>query len=88
MGLAPRHQASDVGAAAGRMLRALVRRAGDGDLIALEELASLQRASADAVASAARALHDGPYAYSWGEIGAALGVTRQSAHERFAGGAE
>lgn len=67
-----------------RMLRALVARATDGDLFALESLANLERAIPEAVEAAARGAHAGEAGYSWGEIGRELGISRQAAHQRFA----
>jgi hypothetical protein len=55
-----------------RILRAYARRAGAGDLDALGHLA-------DAVA----VLRHEPWSYSWREIADALGVTRQTAHEKY-----
>jgi hypothetical protein len=66
-----------------RMLRSLVRRAGDGDLFALEALANLERASSEAVTQAARAAHDGEAHYSWTDIALELGISRQAARQRF-----
>lgn len=71
-----------------RAIRALGARAGD-DLGALPELAALRDDVDAALARAVTALRGEPHAYSWGEIGAALGVTRQAAQARWpdAGGA-
>lgn len=66
-----------------RMLRALVRRAGEGDLFALEALAQLRTETAQALADGARAAHDGPARYSWTEIAAELGITRQAARQEY-----
>jgi hypothetical protein len=69
-----------------RMVRAYGRRVAAGDIEALEGLVAL-RADLDAqIAQAAAALHDGTDdhpGYSWTEIGRVLGITRQSARERF-----
>lgn len=76
-----RHEAPEVTKAASRFMRALARRAGEGEVEALEGLVSLQadldQALAQAVANY-RAL-----GFSWAEIGRALGTTRQNAHNRF-----
>lgn len=71
-----------------RMLRALARRATEGDLFALESLANLRTALDAAVAEAARGAHDGPAAYSWTEIGRELGITRQAARQQYGSGAD
>jgi hypothetical protein len=66
-----------------RVLQSLVRRATDGDIGALEELTLLQREAREASIAAARGLVEGPGQYSWGEVGRWLGMTRQSARQRF-----
>jgi hypothetical protein len=64
-----------------RMTRALVRRAGEGELEALEALRELRDAMPELTASAILAAHQGPGQYSYGEIGRWLGMTRQAARE-------
>src|SRR5690349_2760645 len=71
-----------------RMGRALVRRAGDGDLDALVALVDSRAALDVAIGDAARALHtwrvDGVHdGYSWAEIGRAVGISKQAAQQRF-----
>ena len=67
----------------GRIARAMVRRAGEGDLEALSALKQM-RADVDAATkAAAQALHADPYGYSWTEIGRELGITRQAARQQF-----
>jgi hypothetical protein len=86
----PRNQTQrdspELGAAAGRMLRGLADRAGEGDLMALHELAKLRSILRDHTTAAARALNrasaTGP-GYSWREIGQAVGTTMQAAQQRF-----
>jgi hypothetical protein len=63
------------------MFRALVRRAGDGDLEAVEVLASLSRSCAAATKEAADAAWKSGYSYT--QLGDALGITRQAARQRF-----
>jgi hypothetical protein len=67
-----------------RLLRAWVRRAQrDGDLDALTALAQ-HRDEVDAhLVDMVAVLRAEPWSYSWSEIAAALGITRQSAQERF-----
>jgi len=66
-----------------RAVRAFGRRA-ETDLDALRMMVEL-RAELDAsIASAARLAHDGEGAFSWTEIGDALGMSRQAARQRFA----
>ena len=65
-----------------RILRAMARRAAT-DIDALPMLAgAADEVDALLVEAVARCRADG---YSWAEIGKRLGVTRQTAHERFAG---
>jgi hypothetical protein len=64
-----------------RMIRAFGRRAGEGDLDALEGLLVLQDELAQTIRAAGAAAHD--HGYSWTEIGAACGTTRQAAERRF-----
>lgn len=71
-----------MGAFIGRTLRAMVRRAAEGDR---EVLSVLQAVAADldrAQVAAARAAHD--FGYSWTDIGREMGITRQAARQRFA----
>lgn len=84
----PEREAIEVRDAARRMMRALVRRAGEGDETALESLADLQlqahiylRAGVNAY-RAWQPAHGAP-SPSWRDVGNLLGVTRQTAQERF-----
>lgn len=81
-------EAPEIGAACARMMRALARRAGDGELEALEQLARLQvdlQHQLGAAVAGYRAFQPahGAAPYSWADVGRILGVTRQSAYERF-----
>lgn len=73
-------ESDQLGAMVRRMFRALVRRSGEGDLIALEELAALRADVDQALADAARQMHDG-VGYSWQMIGDAIGTSRQNAQQ-------
>jgi hypothetical protein len=78
----PRVESRDLGAAIERQLkRGLARRAGEGDLFALEELARLERVIREITTDAGTAAHFAGYTYA--QLGEALGITKQSAHERF-----
>lgn len=77
-----KHEAPEIGAMIDRMFRALVRRAGEGEEAALEQLARLEVVASNAVRDGGRAAHDGEAAYSWTQIGEFLGVTRQAARQR------
>jgi hypothetical protein len=68
-----------------RMLTALVRRATEGDLFALEELGRLEADARRALEAGALGAHLGSARYSWTEIAQELGVTRQAARQRFGG---
>lgn len=64
-----------------RMARAMVKRAEGGELEALSALADARRAFDAAISEAARALRI--HGYTWADIGAELGVTKQAAQKRF-----
>lgn len=63
------------------MFRALERRAQEGDLEALEALASLGQSLRESTERAGLSAHQ--HGYSFTEIGTALGITRQAARQRF-----
>src|SRR3954454_7587616 len=66
-----------------RILAAYARRVAAGDVEALRSLAMLS-SEVDAVTRLAVAgLRKPPYSYSWSEIADRLGVTKQTAHERY-----
>src|SRR3954452_17294863 len=66
-----------------RILRAYARRVAAGDVEALRSLALLS-SEVDAVTRLAVAgLRKPPSSYSWSEIADRLGVTKQTAHERY-----
>ena len=75
----PRRQVEndEYGAFVRRILRACSRRAGDGDVEALVGLAEEIDA---AMAEAVKGLR--AHGYSWAEIGARLGISRQAAQQR------
>jgi len=64
-----------------RILRAYARRVGNGDVEALIPLADLADEIDTAIAEAVKGLR--AFGYSWAEIGARLGVTRQAAQQRW-----
>lgn len=76
-------EAPELAAAAIRMMRALARRAGDGELEALEALATLQDVAGMQLGAAVAGYREGPAEASWTTVGEILGMSRQSAHERF-----
>ena len=76
------YEAPDMEAMINRVVRALVRRAGDLDLEAVGSLARIEQMIHDeAIPAAAQAAHDAS-GYSWSEIGRELGITRQAAQQR------
>jgi hypothetical protein len=75
-----RHEAPEVGAACRRMVRALVRRAGDGDTEALEQLAGVADMARDAVGVAVGQLTG--FGYSYGDLARLTGLTRQALQQR------
>lgn len=78
-----RYEAPEIGAMIERMLKALARRAGEGEAQAVEQLARLEAVSAEQLGAGVRAHRTGPASASWTEIGKLLGTSRQAAHERF-----
>jgi hypothetical protein len=63
------------------MIRALARRAADGDTEALEELLALETVLRQSTTEAAQVLH--ACGYSWTDIADITGTTRQGARQRF-----
>lgn len=74
-------EASDLGGMSRRVFRALVRRAGDGDVEALRELVALQDQLREAITDAGAAMHD--FGFSFTYLAAETGVTRQAARKRY-----
>lgn len=64
-----------------RVMRALVRRAEEGDTEALEALETIRRESAVQVRAAAHELVS--FGYSYAELAQVLGTSRQAAQKRF-----
>lgn len=88
-----RHEAPDLLGAARRMVRGLVRRAAEGDTEALEALAQLEAELPIATTTAVHIMWTGarmggnrPEGYSFTELGAVLGTTRQAARQRVTSG--
>jgi hypothetical protein len=65
----------------GRILRAYSRRIGKGDVEALALMLGLAEEIDTAIAEAVTGLR--ACGYSWAEIGARLGITRQAAQQRW-----
>ena len=74
-------ETDDYAAMLRRMLRAYARRVGQADDVDLAVMADLAREVDDLVAAAVAAQRAG--GRSWGDVGRALGVTRQAAQQRF-----
>ena len=70
----------EYGAFVRRILRAYSRRVGDGDVEALALLVGLAEEINAAMAEAVKGLR--AHGYSWAEIGARLGISRQAAQQR------
>jgi hypothetical protein len=67
-----------------RFMRAYVRRVGaEGDLDAFAEFARLLEEGEEHLVDMVAMLRHEPWSYSWAEVGRALGISRQSAQERF-----
>ena len=65
-----------------RSVRAYGRRVADGDVEALAEMLQLARELDAAIDNAVDGLR--AHGYSWSEIGERAGITKQTAHERWA----
>ncbi|MBN9101466.1 MAG: hypothetical protein J0I49_25665 [Pseudonocardia sp.] len=79
----PRVVENDAFAAFGRrVIAAAGRRIATGDVDGLPDLAALAHGVDAALATAVTGLR--ARGYSWAEIGARLGITRQAAHQRWA----
>lgn len=77
-----KHEAKDLAGMLRRMMRALVRRAGEGDDRSLVELVALQAELQEAITQAgARLYARGDMSYT--DIAGELGVSRQAARQRF-----
>lgn len=77
-------EAPELGAACVRMFRALARRAGEGELEALEQLSFLQDSLSMQLGAAVAGYREFPGGgYSWTDVGRILGITRQAAQQRF-----
>lgn len=74
-------ETSDFAAFVRRIVRAYGRRIGDGDVEALPELLALSRELDTVIAQSVAGLR--AEGYSWGEIAARLGTSRQAAQQRF-----
>lgn len=72
---------SEFAAFSGRIIRAAGRRIAAGDVDALPALAALSAELDAAISDAVTGLRVA--GYSWGEIAARLGITRQAAHQRW-----
>jgi hypothetical protein len=74
-------QNDEYAAFARRILAAYARRVADGDIAAITDLAALADETDAAIGRAVTGLRG--FGYSWAEIGARLGVTRQAAQQRW-----
>ncbi len=81
----PRGDHSEYIAFMRRGLRALARRVGDADPEDLAEMLTLRDELDVAIATAVQGVRRS--GFSWSDIGRATGMTRQSAHGRWASGA-
>lgn len=77
-----RHEAPDMEAFLRRGLMALARRAGEGDMEAVEALSRLQVDVDQQLAAGVAGMRG--KGYSWGQLAQPLGVTRQAAQQRWA----
>jgi hypothetical protein len=64
-----------------RVVRAYSRRVATGDVEAITHMVALSRDLDTAIGHAIRGLRS--FGYSWAEIAARLGITRQAAHQRW-----
>lgn len=78
---ARRHEADEVGAMAVRVMRALARRAGEGDELALEALAALAREADVQLGAGVAGYREA--GRSWADVARLTGTSRQGAQQRF-----
>jgi hypothetical protein len=71
----------DYAAFARRIIRAYARRVATGDVEALTDMVALAAVVDDAIGHAVTGLRG--HGYSWADIAARLGITRQAAHQRW-----
>ncbi len=64
-----------------RIVRAYAKRVATGDVDALTDLVALSTLLDDAIGRAVTGLR--AHGYSWADIAARLGITRQAAHQRW-----
>lgn len=77
-----RHESPELGAAIGRMMNGLIRRAADRDWEALEALAYIEKMAPAAMTAGLLASRDH---YSLAVLGSVVGTTRQAVQQRTAG---
>ncbi len=66
-----------------RIIRAYARRVASGDVEALTDMVTLSSVLDDAIGQAVTGLRG--HGYSWADIAARLGITRQAAQQRWGG---
>jgi hypothetical protein len=66
-----------------RVLRACAARVAEGDVEGLACLVALRSELETAIASAVAGLRSERWAYSWAQVAAVLGTTRQAAQQRY-----
>jgi hypothetical protein len=66
-----------------RIIRAYARRVASGDVEALTDMVTLSSVLDDAISDAVIGLRG--HGYSWADIAARLGITRQAAQQRWGG---
>lgn len=76
-----RHESDEIGRMIGRMLNALIRRAAEGDDLALEALAEVEALAPAATNAALRLARD---EYSLAHLAGVLGVSRPAVAQRAA----
>ena len=67
-----------------RIMKAMGRRVGGGDVETLAELVKLRAELDKAIDRSVGELRSDPWMYSWAQIGDVLGITRQAAQKRYA----
>jgi hypothetical protein len=66
-----------------RIIKAFARRVSTGDVEALRDMVALSTQLDDSIGDAVKGLR--AHGYSWAEIGARLGISRQAAQQRWGG---